>query len=275
MSTCQNGWPAGSSAARVSTLSVAGVSFPGGVGHLDGSAIVLAYVATQWHYRVEKLHKGWCWGFNMRPVRGQSTGYSNHAGGWALDHNAPLHPRGVSIYANLSTKQVATIRAICHEVNSLGFGDIVRWGGDYLHSPKDAMHIEIIGSRANTLKAANKIVALKMNKVGAWTKVKVVVKPTPSVKTARHTVRAATGADVVNVNSVIRTAAKNNDALDVQRVLNRWYPHVDLTEDGVWGDKSYNALDQARKNFGIKTPVSNTAARTKTLQKLGLTVRQA
>lgn len=275
MATCQNGWPAGLGPARVERLVVGGASFPGGVGHLDGGAVVLTYFATQFHFRVEKLRPGWCWGYNMRPVRGQSTGYSNHAGGWALDHNAPLHPRGVSVYKNFSQKQVDEIHKIMDEVNSLGFGDILRWGGDYIHSPKDAMHIEIIGTRAATLQAAQRIHELGMDKVGAWQRVKDPVRPRPSVKRARHTVMSAAGASTVNIHSVSRRAKENQDARDVQRVLNLWYPHLDLVEDGVWGDISWAALDNARAALGIRGSITSPAVRTKTLRKLGFTVKQA
>jgi len=136
MATSQNGWPAGPDKRALGVngaWSVMGASFPGGV--VGGPAgDVLAYVAEQFHRRVEALVDGWCWGWAYRDVRG-TTGLSNHASGTAIDVNAPRHPLGS--VGTFSSGQVATIHAILAEV-----GGTVRWGGDYL-GRKDEMHFEI------------------------------------------------------------------------------------------------------------------------------------
>src|SRR4051812_28143633 len=61
----------------------------------DGSVgFVLVHLALWFHNTIERLDRGvWDeWGWAVRPVRGQTTGYSNHAAGAAEDLNATLHP---------------------------------------------------------------------------------------------------------------------------------------------------------------------------------------
>lgn len=272
----QNGWQADASASAINIgpFAVAGVSFPSGVVHKDGAFAVLEYIATQYHYRVEKLHAGWCWGYYFRNVKMNATDLSNHSSGTAIDINAPLHPYGRPVGVNFSTKQIATVHEILAEVNSTKYGNIVRWGGDYRFTV-DAMHFEIVGSHANTLAVAKMISAgIIGKKIGTPTKVIVGAKPAPSDARARKTVREALGTSVVNLNAIHRLAATNNDVRDVQRVLNAWYPGKSVVIDGVYGDQTYALLDYARKQFGIESPVSNPEARAMTLRKLGLTVRE-
>jgi hypothetical protein len=135
MATSQNEWPAGPDrrALGVDAFEVAGVAFPGGVKAGD-AAVVLGYVAEQFHRRVEALVVGWCWGWSYRDVRG-STGLSNHASGTAIDVNAPHHPLGST--GTFSATQRVEIHKILAEV-----GGVVRWGGDYA-GRKDEMHFEI------------------------------------------------------------------------------------------------------------------------------------
>ena len=135
MVTSQNGWTASADRASigVSAFTVHGVAFPGGV-KTGPVATVLAYVADQFHRRVEALVSGWCWGHNYRPVTGGGA-VSNHGSGTAIDINAPRHP--YNRRGTFSGVQRATIRAILDEVNN-----VVRWGGDYT-SAADEMHFEI------------------------------------------------------------------------------------------------------------------------------------
>lgn len=135
MANSQNGWPASRDreAIGVRPFAVHGVAFPGGVKSGD-VATVLAYVADQFHRRVEPLVSGWCWGHAYRDVTAGSS-LSNHASGTAMDINAPRHPYDVR--GTFSGVQRATIRAILDEVSNT-----VRWGGDYRGTP-DEMHFEI------------------------------------------------------------------------------------------------------------------------------------
>lgn len=138
MPTCQNGWPADPSRANITALTIDGATFPGGVRRGDVET-VLRYVAQQWHQRVETLRPGCCWGYAYRDVKGGAE-LSNHAGGYALDFNAPDHPLGAA--GTFGRAQVVAIYAILSEV-----GHVVRWGGDYT-GRKDEMHVEIVGSAA-------------------------------------------------------------------------------------------------------------------------------
>jgi D-alanyl-D-alanine carboxypeptidase-like protein len=133
MATSQNGWSVDPK--RVKVI-IGGVELLGGVRAGD-VATVLEYVATQFDKRVERLIEGHCWGYASRPIRGQSTGYSNHASATAVDLNAPEHGRGKR--GTFSPKQVAEIHEILREVRGA-----VRWGGDYSTGMVDEMHFEII-----------------------------------------------------------------------------------------------------------------------------------
>lgn len=106
----------------------------------DGSTgFVLVHNALWFDAKIERLDLGvWDdWGWAVRPIRGQTTGYSNHSSGTATDLNATRHPRGVSIKSTFTTSQIAAIH------KRLEFYDgAIRWGGDY-HSTPDGMHFEI------------------------------------------------------------------------------------------------------------------------------------
>lgn len=272
MPRSQNGWPASpsKSAIDIRPLEVAGVNFAPGLAYHDYCAVVLGYVFEQYHYRVEKLRPGWCWGWYYRANRNDPTDLSNHSSGTAGDCNAPLHPNGRPVSVNFSAKQVAEIHKILDEVNGLGGGTVVRWGGDYTQTI-DAMHFELVGTEVQVAQAGQVIEAGGGTKIPLPTKIVVGAKPKPSVKR----VPGAVGADTVNVAAIFRgNAGAPNDIKQVQRVLNAWYyPHADspgrLKVDGIYGDKTYNALDSARRAFKIGQPVSNRDARRKTLRKLG------
>lgn len=152
MATSQNGWTAGQDRRALGVdqeFSAGGVLIAGGV--LAGDvAAVLGYVAEQFHRRVERLVSGWCWGHAYRPIRGQTTGLSNHASGTAMDLNAPRHPQGRR--GTFSAAAVREIRSILAEV-----GGVVRWGGEWSGSSVDEMHFEITGSRAQVAAVAARL----------------------------------------------------------------------------------------------------------------------
>lgn len=105
----------------------------------DGAmGFILMHVALWFHEVVERIDKGtWDeWGWAVRPVRGQSTGYSNHAGAVALDINATRHPRGVPITRTMTNKQISLIRSRMRWLKLA-----VIWGGGW-RTP-DGMHFEI------------------------------------------------------------------------------------------------------------------------------------
>ena len=97
---------------------------------------------------VEDLDKGADeWGYSYRPIRGQSTGFSNHASGTAIDLNAMQHPRGK--VNTFSAAQQAAIRKRLKET----YKGVIRWGGDYdlRLAKRDDMHFEIDAPAAEVL----------------------------------------------------------------------------------------------------------------------------
>jgi hypothetical protein len=106
----------------------------------DGSTgFVLTWIAAWWDENIRQIDLGIFddWGWNVRPVRGQTSGYSNHSSGTAIDVDATRHPRGVEVGKNLTAEQISKI----HDM--LGYLErVIRWGGDY-NSTVDAMHFEV------------------------------------------------------------------------------------------------------------------------------------
>lgn len=142
-----NGWSASPSIA-LRDLRVGPAEMVPGVRDNDDVYTVLKFIAEQWHENVEALRAGWCWGFSYRLTTNDNS-LSCHASATAIDLNAPLHPFGVSIYANLNQQQIDFIRGLAASLP-------VVWGGDYRGSP-DGMHWEIMGSAAAVKAAADRI----------------------------------------------------------------------------------------------------------------------
>lgn len=152
MSTSQNGWPVLPRGSSLDNAPVAGVKLSPGVRSGD-VAVVLHWIAQQVNDRVEKLHAGWCWGYAYRAIRGQTSGYSNHASATAIDLNAPDHGRqSSSPHLGYTAAQVAEIHRILTACAGL-----VRWGGDYSPGPYDPMHFEINGTPAQIAALAGKL----------------------------------------------------------------------------------------------------------------------
>lgn len=142
----QNGWTASPDRADIGVrpFTVAGIEFPGGV-RGGGVALVLTYLVSAFHTRVEPLVAGWCWGYAYRAISGSNT-VSNHGSGTAVDINAPRHPLGVK--NTFTPAKVKAIRAILRELEG-----VVRWGGDYT-GRVDEMHFEINGTLADVDRVA-------------------------------------------------------------------------------------------------------------------------
>lgn len=107
----------------------------------DGSCgFVLMFVIVWFHEKIERLDLGvWDdWGHAVRPVRGQTSGYSNHAGGVAADVNATRHPLGVPAVDTFTSAQIRWIR-----LRVRLYRGVVIWGGDW--SRPDGMHFELAG----------------------------------------------------------------------------------------------------------------------------------
>ncbi|TKC98300.1 M15 family peptidase [Polyangium fumosum] len=109
-------------------------------------APLLIGFAKEFHQKVERLRKGWCWGHANRNIRG-SKRPSFHAAGIAIDLNAPKHPLGRK--GTFSAAQRKTINALCKKYG-------LRWGGNYRRR-KDEMHFEVILPRAKAVALAKRI----------------------------------------------------------------------------------------------------------------------
>lgn len=98
MATSQNGWPVLSSgSAKLHTWVIPANNGAIRVTLRNGSAgFLLAHFLLWWAETIEPLAGRIVddWGYALRPVRGQTTGYSNHASGTAADANAVQHPLG-------------------------------------------------------------------------------------------------------------------------------------------------------------------------------------
>lgn len=259
MVTSQNGWVAGSKAVcNIKPLMVGKINAAApGVAHHDHAAMVLAYVAWQFHHRVERLHQGWNWGWFYRAVRG-ALDLSNHASGTAIDLNAPYHPLGTDPGAHFSQKQIDTIHDILAELDN-----VVRWGGDY-QGRKDPMHFELNASVASVNAVGQRIYDNGGIKVKLLDRIKPKPKPKP-----KDVVRGAPGSGVINVLAVVPDNQAPGDIRQLQHVLNLWYPHDAIDEDGVYGPATDALFDYAREALGLGGTVADVDVRRRTLRKLG------
>lgn len=141
----------------IEPLTVAGVGVLPGVRRGDVHDI-LGWVAQQFHETVARLKTGQCWGYGPRTIVG-GTGWSNHAGGAAIDLNSADFPQG---RRNMTPAQVAACRQIVKAA-----GGVVRWGGDYTAPTLvDQMHFEINNNQANTAKLAKLAGKIRAGKLG-------------------------------------------------------------------------------------------------------------
>lgn len=109
-------------------------------------APLLIGFAREFHQKVERLRKGWCWGYAARSIRG-SKRPSFHWAGIAIDLNAPKHPLG-----RAGTFNAAQRKTINELIKKYG----LRWGGNYRRR-KDDMHFEVILPRAEAVALAKRI----------------------------------------------------------------------------------------------------------------------
>ena len=144
MAVSQNGWRANDRSLIVS------IKVPGGkLAVRKGSvAVIMQYIAEQFHSKVEPLKWPGNWGYAERPIRGGSS-LSNHASGTAIDLNAPAHWLGaVGTFSGAQVKEIRKILSACEGT--------IRWGGDY-RSRKDEMHFEINAGTAAVNRVAKKL----------------------------------------------------------------------------------------------------------------------
>jgi hypothetical protein len=142
-----SGWP-NCQTDKIVPLTVAGISFPGGVrGEIHDLVVMLLEETEALGYKLgHEPGASGCHGFGCRPIKppggGLSDTPSNHSWGLAIDINAQ---------ANLNTNGPLVTDMpdwLPDLFNEYGF----RWGGDYRHyggSSVDAMHMEFWGTPAD------------------------------------------------------------------------------------------------------------------------------
>lgn len=144
MSTSQNGWPVlTSNRTEGPHPRLRNWIIPDANRHVylrDGSAgFLLIHMALWWHEEFNPLDGGvWDeWGWAVRPIRGQTSGYSNHASGTAVDLDATEFPRGIPVLSRIKPANILRIH-----LRLRLYGGTLRWGGDYTSTP-DGMHVEV------------------------------------------------------------------------------------------------------------------------------------
>lgn len=147
----QNGWHVYTSPPTGRSKWITGRTAPGDVN------VILEYLAERFDSEVESVRQDWSWGWAFRAIRGQTSGFSNHASGTAIDLNAPAHPLGKA--GTFSGRQREAIHTILHDLDGT-----VRWGGDY-SGRKDEMHFEIDAGEAKVRAIADRIRRGQIGKV--------------------------------------------------------------------------------------------------------------
>lgn len=146
MATSQNGW---SVLRYASDPRMRDFPWVSGKVRRGATYTVMDYLARQFDDRVEDIVRSKSWGWAYRPIRGQSSGYSNHASATAVDFNAPDHWLGLR--GTFTDAQEREIMKILSELEG-----VVRWGGTY-QNRADEMHFEINAPASAVRRVAKKI----------------------------------------------------------------------------------------------------------------------
>lgn len=154
LGTSQNGWTVYDDTSHFTRVTVAGVGFWAANADV---ATVLADFTQRYNDTIESITlpvkeaPGYDdWSYAVRPVRGQTTGYSNHASATAWDLNSTRHPRGVhGTYPGDLRDKLKALVARYHGV--------LRDGEFYTTSTIDGMHIEINAGAAAVKAEADRI----------------------------------------------------------------------------------------------------------------------
>lgn len=130
---------------------------------VDPVYTVLMYYAARFNAEVEALEEGDDeWGYSRREIRGGS-GWSNHAGGCAIDLNSQQHPQHRR--GTFSADQYAVMRQIARDLADAAGGTVLRLGIDWDDSSVDEMHIEIAPGVADTGRVEAAANAIKAGQV--------------------------------------------------------------------------------------------------------------
>jgi len=135
MEKSQNGWPASKNPELIKVRSFPVKSTKIKLRLAERCAPLLVAFAEDFHNLVEPIDEGSLddWGFAYRPIRGQTTGLSNHASGTAIDLNATKHPLGKR--NTFTSEQRDILDELCEKYLIIG--------GYTFRKRADDMHFEI------------------------------------------------------------------------------------------------------------------------------------
>lgn len=106
------------------------------------AALILIFVASQWHNRIGPITGADTGAYDKRPIGGLGGTTSNHRSGTAVDHQWATYPQG-------QRKMSAQHRSFCQQLATALEGTW-RWGGDYGGSSLvDEQHGEILVGPGN------------------------------------------------------------------------------------------------------------------------------
>lgn len=155
LGTSQNGWPVYSTTDNFVRFTVEGRGFWAANADV---AVVLKDFIVWYHKNIESINlkvketPGYDdWSYAVRPVKGKTTGYSNHGSATAIDINATLHPFGVK--NTFTSAQRTKLKA------KIATYDGVLRHGEFYTSKVDGMHVEINANAAAVKRMAAKITA--------------------------------------------------------------------------------------------------------------------
>lgn len=225
MATSQNGWTVLFNAPSGRLRWITGRTLPGDV------QIVFDYLCKRLD-KIEKCRPEWCWGWNVRAIRGKSSGYSNHASASAIDYNAPAHPLGVT--NTWTPREKAEINKILADMDG-----VIRWGENY-SGRKDGMHFEINKGWLAVKLLARKIKAGKMpDQAPAW-------KPREASAINFGRIQEQF---LIGVGAQKGEIVRRNGVGLIQDALNR-VMHTNLVVDGRVGEATLNAWGRWEKMAG-------------------------
>lgn len=219
MATSQNGWP-------VFFDAPAGMLPDYVTGRVrDGDVeVIFDYLCDRYDKEVENIRVDWSWGWAVRAVRGQTSGYSNHASATAVDVNAPAHPLGVD--NTFSDEEERRVNQILEDLE-----DVLRWGQNY-SGRKDGMHFEIDKDSAAVRRVAHKIRHNQLPTLHPDWK--------PKQAKAVHFGRVQEQFLIAAGHSK-GELVRNNGVGRIQQALNEVVKNADLEVDGYVGQKTLRA----------------------------------
>ncbi|MGW0522837.1 peptidoglycan-binding protein [Crossiella sp. NPDC003009] len=254
----------------------------------DAAPLLLA-MAVWWRDHVEPLMNPGCWGHNYRAISG-SAQLSNHASGTAIDINAPKHPLGkvgtvpghlrgaISARARQlglrwggdysGRKDEMHFEVIVNRVEAKRIAAGLPGGGGtpppggrptlqrgsrgadvalvqrYLGvSPADGIFGPATESAVKRYQANQGLVADGVVGPKTWQRILSGLGGKSAVPGG--------GSGHPPADPALQRGAQGDAVRSLQRVLNRWYPGLDLAEDGIFGTATETAVKELQRRAAL------------------------